>query len=339
MDLHYSYANARIKGMKSKLFQDGKLRELLDVRSIPELIELLEESGYRESFVSMSTKYSGMELVVRALKDDFEKTLRKVVDVTPESGREMLKAFLREYEIGNIATILSAKATGAEVKDTDLIILSDESRRNLDKLTAARSLTEAVKELQFSEYAAAFSKVFVEYDRTRDFRVLTRGLYAYHNSRLAALARTTKNPLVKRFVRLKLELGDLMLLLRLKRSDAAASAMPFLTLKSSALLRELDAMTDFHKILARLKARDKKTASAVEEASKADSLIPLEIALERDFVATVFRQTRVSVLDISTIVGFLFLKQEEVGTIRKIAYAKQFGFTEDLKSMAFSFAA
>ena len=74
MDLSYCYANARVKGMKSKLFSESKLRELLDVKSIAELVELLEESGsYREAFVSASTKYTGMELIARALKDSDEK--------------------------------------------------------------------------------------------------------------------------------------------------------------------------------------------------------------------------------------------------------------------------
>ncbi|MBI5635569.1 V-type ATPase subunit, partial [Candidatus Micrarchaeota archaeon] len=58
VDSSFGYANARIKAMKAKLFDVDKMRELSAVKTLPEVIELLEESVYKKEFVDASVKHS-----------------------------------------------------------------------------------------------------------------------------------------------------------------------------------------------------------------------------------------------------------------------------------------
>ncbi|MBU1198157.1 V-type ATPase subunit [Candidatus Micrarchaeota archaeon] len=339
MDLTYAYANARIKGMKSKLFTESKFRELLEVPSIAELIELLEETEYRDAFVASSTKFEGMELIAHALKTDLEHTLAKIMKFTPKKGERMLDVMLQEYEVQNLATVLAVKDTGASIQETDLVILNAESKRNLDSLMEKESVGAVIRALQNSEFGKSLQQQALAYDKTRDFRLYIRALNAYRFHQLLNLAEKQKAPFVADLVRMRIALMDLMILLRVKRMDPKRDCSEFFVRKHHLLINDLNKLQDFDKILDRVAKEYPKAVDAVAEVRSNGSLVPLEIALERRFYGYVMRKLRLSVLDFSTIMSYLYLKQLEIGAIRKIAYAKQFKFTEELKSMLFRFSA
>ncbi len=339
MDLSYAYANARVKAMKSKLFTEGKVRELLEVDSIPELIELLEESEYRESFIAASTRFQGMALIAHALNDHWQKRLGKIARVTPFKGQALLNVLYREYQIRNLAAVFASKETGVPLQDTDLVLFNDEDKRFLEKLLQKPSVGDMVNALQGNDYYAPGPELVIAYDKTRDFRVVVRALYAYHFRRLMELAQKEKTPFVADLVRWRMELLDLMILLRVKRANSSQDASPYLIKKETSFLRELNSLKDFKTILERVASAYPSIVGDVEAAEKTNSLVTLEIALERRFYSRVLRQLRLSVLDFSTILGYLYLKELEIGAIRKIAYAKQYGFTEELKGLLFRFSA
>lgn len=338
MDLVYAYANARVKAMKSKLFTQGKTRELLDVASIPELVELLEESGYRDAFVSESQRSQGMALVMRALKRHWEGVVQKVTRLTPARDRPFLEMFLREYEVQSLTALLASASTGVPLQDTDLMVVSDRSRALLARLMQKEGVMGVVNGLRGTDYAKPLAAALPEYERTKDFRVLARTLSADHFNRFLKMAGAKREPLVERLVKWRIELLDLMLLLRVKRANPAQDASPFFIHRETPLLRELNALKEFPKVLERLKGLSPSLVPSVDEALKTRSLVPVEIALERRFYEKVLRALRVGVLDFATVLGFLYLEEVEVGSIRKIAYAKQYGFSNELKSMLFGFS-
>ena len=67
---------------------------------------------------------------------------------------------------------------------------------------------------------------------------------------------------------------------------------------------------------------------------KGGSLSLIENALEEEIAKEGLRELRRSVLSLSAIVGFLFLKERETKNIRKIVRTKAFGFsTEEIRKL------
>ncbi len=338
MSLEFEYTTTRVKGMKAKLLSESRMRQLLEVKSISEMIELLEETEYKEDFVSQSTKYKGIELVTRALHENFKHSMKKLVKINPDKGKQALKALFQEYEVQNISTVISAKATELPITETDLMIVGREEEKLIAKLMEAKNVPDLLKHLRKTEFSAAMKKAGKEYDKTQDFRALTRALHAYYFEKLHKLPRSEENLLWK-LIESRNRIRNLMILLRVKRANASANAMQYLAEKGDRFLKELSKMNEFNKMLERVAQKYPYTAEAVEICLKKNELIPLEIALEREFINNTLKLVRFAVLDFAAILGYFYLKELEVAAIRKIAYAKQYGFTDELKGMIFSFNA
>ncbi|MFH1750581.1 MAG: V-type ATPase subunit [Candidatus Micrarchaeota archaeon] len=338
MSLEFEYATTRVKGMKSKLLSEGRMRQLLEVRSIPEMIGLLEESDYKEEFVAESTKYSGMELMMRALQENFKDDLQRLVRINPDAGKAALKILLQEYEIQNISKLITAKAAEIEAGEIEFIILDPQQEKMVTKLNSAKNLPELLRKLKNTEYGKAMQKVSKEFEKTGDFRVPIRAMNEYYYDKLQSLEPSGNNLLWK-LIDSRNSMRNLMIVLRVKKADPSADAMKFLFQKDDRFLKQLNALSDFGKILERVAQKHLQVAGAVEACQKQSSLIPLEIALERGFIRDTLRLLQFAVLDFAAILGYLYLKELEVAAIRKIAYAKQYGFTDELKGMIFSFNA
>ncbi|MEK6953374.1 MAG: V-type ATPase subunit [Candidatus Micrarchaeota archaeon] len=338
MSLEFEYSTTRVRGMRSKLLSATRLRQLLEVKSTSEMIQLLEETDYNEDFVAQSTKFSGMELIMRALHENFKHTLQKLVRINPEEGQKALKLLLQEYEIQNISTIISAKAGDLTITDSDLMVVGKDEKREVEKLLLAKNVPDILKKMHKTEYGQALRKIEAQYLKTGDFRILTRALGIYYFEKLHRLS-PGREDLLWKLLALKYGVRNLMIILRVKKSNPKADAIGYLPSKEDRFLKELSRMDDFGKIMQRVAQKRPHLASAVEECQKQNSLIPLEIALEGEFIEEILNLLKFAMLDFAAILGYLYLKELEVAAIRKIAYAKQYGFTGELKGMIFSFNA
>ena len=115
--------------MKSKLLGESQVNELLSVKSIEEVTELLEESPYREDLVELSTKYGGVELVNKAVDQNFIRTMQKIARFLPHSnGSHLFNLILEEWTMQNLKAIIASKATGIPLNESSLVILNEEQR-------------------------------------------------------------------------------------------------------------------------------------------------------------------------------------------------------------------
>jgi len=324
--------------MRSKLLSETRLRQLLEVKSIPEIIELLEETDYREDFVVQSAKHSGMELMMRALHENFKHSLQKLIRINPEEGKKALKLLLQEYEIQNINTIISAKAGEIPLSEMDLMVIEPQQQKFMEKLQSAKNVAEILKNLRKTEYGRAVKAAGSEFEKTQDFRFLTRALNTHYYTKLSRL-KPNRDDLLWKLIELRNGVRHLMVILRVKRANPGADSLEYLPSREDRFFRELNKMNDFQKILQRVSQKYPHLAVAIEESLKRNSLIPIEIALEKKFIEEVMKLLKFAVLDFAAILGYLYLKELEVAAIRKIAYAKQYGFTDELKGMIFSFNA
>lgn len=336
VDLEYAYANARVKALKDKLFDKHRMRELMDVRSLPEVVEMLEESPYKKAFVKASTKYSGLELVKRALDDDLKLAFHNVWKFAPAKARPVLSLLLKQWEVNNLKKAVAAKALGKKVSMDEFLVVEGEDAKLLEKVVSAEGLEGASAALGHSEYGEAFRKAFEECERSSDFRVLLSSLDDYYFARLAKeVFFGGLDGKTRVFLKRKLEYAGALAILRMRSSGMHSSRVrKFLArgpMPETRLLRKMVDAASVEaavEILAGGKYVDRK---ALEEKFGRKDLAGVEVELEKALLVSGRKTLSSSVLSLGALVGYLFLKQEEVHSLRKIAYATQFDVKQEIR--------
>ena len=111
IDVDYGYANARIRGMKSRLLDRKTMDELAAKPDVNALIAELEKTPYREDIADASTRYGGIKCVEYALRRNYTRTFRKIMRIVKgEPAETYVRIFLDRWDIQNVKTILRGKS-------------------------------------------------------------------------------------------------------------------------------------------------------------------------------------------------------------------------------------
>ncbi len=331
--------------MSVKLLSQDRLRQLLAVDSLTEVIELMEEGEYKNSFVEASVKYSGLELVLKALNLDFVRTMQKVNHIVPEVAKPAMHALLRKFEVQSVQYVLAAKALDEPPAEAELIFLEPERRRMLEPFLNAKDFASAVQALSHTEYGPVLAAAKDEYEkRKKDYRVYVASLDHYYFKVLSAEVLRQQDPHARALLRAEIETHNIMLVLRLKHVppslEKAELAPPELIETylvpgaTYSFVRELAYSPDLETALRKVGAKY-GISDAVQAARESNSLAPVEIALERKFTEKIMLTTRRSVLSFGTVMGYVYLKQKEVLSIRALAFATQLGLGREMKELVF----
>ncbi len=335
MDLSYSYVNARVKAMKSRLLKETVVKEMLEVGSVNEVVELLEEDAvYKPFLVKLSSEYSGTELVSRALQENLSATLKKIYFFLPKKAREKFRILSMELEIRDLKTIIAKKVLGLEVVKGDLVNASEQNAPLIEKMLKAHDYTEALAALRKSEYGSVFPESLVkQFEKTKDFRILAGALNDYYSAFLTKTLQAEKDALVKKLLQDRLDYTNAVLSLRLKKTGLSEKEItPRLTQPLSRKVRHVLASKSYSDGVSIAEKEFHVTIPANER----ESIARVEVALERKFVENALRDFRLSVLSFGAVLGYYYLKLIELSNIQKIVYATNFGVKDELKDAVFA---
>ncbi len=344
MDLSFAYANTRVKGMKSNLLSRETVRKLLDVGTLDELIEILEETpAYKDDFVKASTTQRGLPLVLSALQANFSNTLSRIRHFLPAKSKDDFNAFLMEYEVSDVKAILVSKALGQPLQKEGLynVVVHPNLMKNLNE---AATVDEAVSALaRHKTYSAAAIvareqlKAAQNASTPLDLRPVLDSLDTMARRSMLALA-TREHHYLSQIVHARLARQDAMLALRLLREKTpSAQIRGQLSLRphSAGAERALQA-PDFDAAVKAVGTHFQVAPEFITDSLETRSLVPLEIGLEQTYVKNVLRSSRLAVLTFATVIGFLFLKQVEVQNLRRIALGKHFHLEKELRQTIFA---
>ncbi|VVB68535.1 V-type ATP synthase subunit C [Candidatus Norongarragalina meridionalis] len=337
MDLSYAYANARIKAMKSKLLDANTVREMMDVGTIEEVIEILEESPYKKAFVDCSTRYKGLTLVAKALHQDGVEMRRTIMKFMPQAGVPMYRTDMREWAIRDIKHVVSEKAIGREPSLDDLMLIDDAEAPLLRAMIAANGAEGAIAVLERSGYAPAIASAKEEYAKRKDFRVLLDALDRSYYAEIAALAKSTDDVQAKAIIESRIASVNVMTVLRMKRDGLQNEAISANLLPggNASFERRLMDAKDYAACVAVVREKygiDEKIAAKALDGK----LSALEVELDRRRMGKILKESRISMLSFGAILGFIYLKNTEVDNIRKIAYGTVFGLKDEMREMVFA---
>ncbi len=112
--MEYEYANARIRGMKSRLLPSSAFETLINRPDLASIIAELEKTAYREELEKAGLQYKGILQVEAALRNNLANQFRKIQKLFQREENDVhLKLILHRWDVQNIKTILRGKHTQA----------------------------------------------------------------------------------------------------------------------------------------------------------------------------------------------------------------------------------
>ncbi|MEM3399867.1 MAG: V-type ATPase subunit [Candidatus Micrarchaeia archaeon] len=334
--LTYGYSNARVKAMKSALLGRSTIDEMLflDIRGI---IGILEHTTYREDIVGLSMDYSGAELVELAMGKNFARTCRKVLEITPDKGKPTIKAFLERWDIHNLKLILLSKIVrGGAGIEVFLMPAGGLSEQLLHTLMEKESIEDVIYGLKGTKYRDILEPLWEE-EGKRNIAVLLNGLDRHYYGNFTKAFREGG---YERLVSSEVDAKNIMTVMRCKKAGLDEETMRGFIVDGGTFtgyeIAQMIEAKNIEEVVGKVRHRYDLT-DALQDFRKDGMLSHFEIALERRLSMLGIKMLRLSVLSLGAIIGFLYLKEQEVANIRKIVRAKQYGIPrEKLESMIVS---
>ncbi len=331
--------------MKSKLLEESQVNQLLAVKSIEEVVELLEESAYQQDLVELSSKYSGVELVTRAVDQNVTNTLKKIAQFLPLDGSTTFDVVVEEWTMQNLKAIIASKATGSPLNGNGLITINDEQRHlatlSQDDSLDLKKIIRKLGNLGY-DFSKVFKKIEHEYNagEIQDFRQIYKKIDDYYYTKLAHAAEHRKDPTVKSLLLARINFINVMAVARLKLANVADKEITANIIAGSPKLKrdavKLIQKENIDEVVSEIVKTHKLSQEIAEEFKVTRSLVKLEVALQRKIVQQALKVSKVSTLSFAVILAYIYLKQGEASFIKAIAYSTQAGIREEMKNLVFA---
>ena len=135
----FDYGNARLRAMKSRLFDRRELEVLIETKSIQGLIATLAKTAYGKPVEAALARTSGMDCIFEACRNDLVQSMGKVRNFYTGHTQELVAIVLSRYDVHNIKAIIRGLTTNASPGEIRIALLpiGELSDAMLSELTRA----------------------------------------------------------------------------------------------------------------------------------------------------------------------------------------------------------
>ena len=220
IDLGYEYVNARLRVMRTRLFQREEYPRLLAAADIPGLIAALDRSPYQEALRAALATHSGVLAVHRALQLDQNATLQRIAGFCGGDSARAFHLLTAPCIRHNIITLLRGVAAHAPATDILplLTIFPPFSEGVLDELARQPTVRRLIHLLdQWALPTPELARTLITaLNQSADARFLER---RFHHAWAEAVMREAEAlsgecaTLLQRNLRLSLDMHNLLLAL------------------------------------------------------------------------------------------------------------------------------
>jgi vacuolar-type H+-ATPase subunit C/Vma6 len=325
VDLSYGYANARVKAMKCCLLGEETLRGLFSVSTLSEYIAMLENTTYKQSFVDASTREEGIKLVMAALRMESDRSIAKIKRIVPDNGKERLNSLIALWELKPLQVILAAKASSLSVDPLYIDFLDAAGKEKAKVVMAAPDFGKALQALSSVGYRSLSAKAYAEYSQSKDFRVALRMIGRNYYENIYDFTRREPDSEVRHILQAELDFFNTSTALRLKNAGLDEHRISKELVKPSAasLAMQIAKCGDTASAVA-LMERSFRIPGLSKVYADSKKIWEVELLLEQRMFSRILKETRISVLSLGAIFGYIFLKRREIENLRAIALSLQF---------------
>ncbi|MFA5237091.1 MAG: V-type ATPase subunit [Methanoregula sp.] len=333
--MDWGYINARMRGMKSRLLDHRTLDNLILQPDLESLIGELEKTPYRDDIIEARGRYAGMPAIEYALRKNFVRTFRKVLDFAKnENAEQYIRIFLHRWDVQNVKTILRGKnihVTNDEILDC-LVPVGELDEATLTELVRQQD-TKAVTDLLATwgiPWAKPLTTAFPEFARSGDLALLECALdrFYYEDALRSVKAPDANNAMIRHILAIEIDVVNSKTVLRMIRDGIdPEEAKKFLLAGGLEFdLKKLSRLLALHTIedaLTELSASRYQFLSGIPEAAvKARKISVIEKELERYQVTQGVRAFTGDPLSVASLIGYFWAKYNEITNIRVISRCK-----------------
>lgn len=309
---------ARVSAKKKKLLDRNDYESLWKMQPNG-IARKLEEGDYKEDINELGSEHEGVELVELALMRNLSRTMKHLADISPDSLKPVIDAYLRRYDILSFKRLLRWKKGGGENHIEDFLLPVGDYSFNEFKELSENSFKEICEAIEFPEAKVDYQSVI---DPEDDIRKIERELDRQYYRELKQVSNTIGSKWFDKFVDQELEYENLKIALRLKKYSLEDDD-----------IREWLVNDEFTDTLDQIiEAEDLKEAIEVvrdsgkaEDISTEDTLEEVEHSLEIARLERALRNLHIEPLGATSILGYIIAKITEVKNLRMLIRAKETG--------------
>lgn len=330
---NFAYACTRVKAKKRFLLSRDTYSRLL-VMDVYEIGRFLGETQYREEMTRYGSLYSGADLVEVAVTRNLGDTFSSILSFTRGHLREMVRDYLRRWDIYNVKTVLRGKTT--KVKDEDIIdtlvpagAFSEEYLKSLVAMTSVEEIMDALAKEPSLRITPELSREVVDTGRLASLEDHLDKVF--YSDMLKVVKRTDKaDALLNQFARREVDVTNLKVLLKLKAEKIPEDQIAKYLIPGGfefeiERLRSLAAAEGMGAVLDEIERSSigQELKGAIDKYKADKKLSGMTIALDKTLVGASEKFAHFYPLSVLPIVNYMIRKKAEVDNIRILARGKQ----------------
>lgn len=330
----YGYVNARVRGMRSYLLGKDFFMRLVEANDMEAVQSLLDQTVYRREVNEAIIMKPENPDYDQALSLNLIASFRKILDATGGEAHQLTAILLSRYDVLNIKTVLRGKkgnATPGEVISL-LVPVGDVKMQVLEEMARAREMRDAINVLvsNQSKYGRVLASAYPAYQKSdNDLAVLELALDKYHfKSEIGQLTGRDSNvEMVRAITVAEIDLRNISTLVRIRGLKLEDLEVKNLCIEGGTLTPEqflsLQRLGDIVQIVSEYP--DPRVRKVLEKALseyQEEDIVAFDKELEHETTRRGAAMSNVDVLGIGVIVGFIFLKQNEIINLRIIIRGK-----------------
>ena len=334
---NYAYACTRVKAKKRFLLSRDAYSRLL-LMDVHEIGRFLGETQYREEMTKYASKYTGANLVEVAVTKNLADAYSDILSFTTGHLRDMVRNYLKRWDMFNVKTILRGKLTG--VRDEEIIDMlvpaGAFSETYLKSLVAMASVQEIMDALVLQPSLGITPDLVREVvDSKRIARLedhLDKSLY--HDLLKVVKGMNRADEILMEFVRREVDITNLKVLLKLKAERIPEDRIAKYLIPGGMEFKidKLRALAPSEGLTPTVEELEKSSLyedirPALDRFKEDKRLSAITIALDK---ALIFRSEKFAhfyPLSVLPIVNYMIRKKVEVDNIRIISRGKQSGLS------------
>lgn len=326
------YTFARVSAMRSKLVDKSEYHKLLKM-DLNSITRYLQESEYKNSITELSTRFSGIELIDQALRQNKVRTFDKLRKISPDSVAKMINQYLCRWDYHNLKVVLRGLYSNAEQKEVmDLIVaIGNFDKKHFQKLFSTGSIWEALMQSKIVT-EKQIKEDYDEFKRTNKLIELENKID--HLSFEQSLCGTIKrgyNSVFRNFLLRDIDITNIRNLIRFKREGINPNEiMRYMIIKGRRLnKKDLENLSKKESVENLLESLNRTYYGKFINFIEYGEYYDIELALQYFNLKNASLRSHQHPLSVATVLSFMISKIIEVRNLRSIVKSKHLGIDEE----------
>lgn len=321
------------------------INNLVKSEDLNAMIRKLEATWYGPEIERAASMYSGPELLEVAMNRHIVETNRIAIQITPFSRKAAIQAYLSKWDIYNIELILSSKAIGRTITETEPFLVSSRnfpagitagniSHDEMKIILAQPTFEGVVNQLVKYRYGVILIQHLDTYQKTGNLSPMIADLMEFYYTNLLEMLKFYQGDegTIRDLVRMQMDKKNLLTAMKGKESNLDKEIVKKHLIPGGNI--SVDEITDLYGTNTSVELSNRvdeilKMGDLLEYYKNSGSLIDFEVALDKYINIKFVRKLKNIALSIGSIFYFILRAENEWDNVKRIAYGKRYGFSED----------